>query len=371
MPESDDDRLIEKFAKRNQRGVALLAVASAAAVHRHERYATAARRAEQAAESGVHHILAQIEGKPGAREELLAKGTVSGILLGSEESENAVSYSATLESGASDGADNDRDGAVDEADEAQSIEVACTGSADNVRKTVYVTIMRELVGFSSNGAVYIHDPNMEIDFDDDPSTGISGIDVDLAGNPTGLLVPGIGVAGDPAHILSQFPAGKLNDVVGLGGAASIHQVTPISSIDHLLALADSAPAVNLSDTSVTYPGIVNIRTGDEVEIEGTVRGAGVLVIDGEFEIDEGTLIWDGLVIVRGGGEGEEAEIEEGKLKVTGGIVFLGNSVEELEFEESTTIVQYSQAMLNRVVPPVPTPYRVIRWRDGPNPEESD
>ena len=159
-----------------------------------------------------------------------------------------------------------------------------------------------------------------------------------------------------------------NKIVGLGGTRSVHEVPPIAgALDHILALVDAAPRTRISETSVTFPGIVSIRTSGDVEIEGTVRGAGILVIDGEFEIDEGTLIWDGLVIVRGGDDGEELEIEEGKLQITGSLVILGKDIEEIEIEESQIKLQYSQAMLDRVVPPVPTGFFAINWRDGPNP----
>ncbi|MEM8885664.1 MAG: hypothetical protein AAGD14_16485 [Planctomycetota bacterium] len=367
-----------RSAQSPQRGMAMVAVVlfsltllalagsmltSAVAVDSHGRTLNAARRAEMAAESGVHMVLARFAMSDSEKDAMLAAGVVTGTLAGDEDSSRAVRYSVVVSSGASDGQDNDLDGSIDESDESEAIEIASTGTADNVSRTVLVTAMRGVTVFSANAAVYFADPNSEIEFDESRAY-FSGIDEDLSGNPTGLLVPGIGVAGDPTRIRNNWPSSKLDDVVGLGGTASIYEVDPLGSIDHILDRATSAPNLDVDETSVTLPGIVYVRSGNEIEIdEGTVRGAGVLIIDGELEIDEGRLYWDGLVIVR---NSDEFEVDEGRLEVNGALVFM-NRMDELEFDEARINVQYNQAMLNRVVTPVPTGYYLLNWRNGVNP----
>ena len=177
-----------------------------------------------AAESGLDHAL------HGARTGALADGTIYNHEIGSDQS-----FMVTVTALATDGADNDNDGQIDEANE-DGFRIVVTGK--------YRTAMRQLVGFI--GPVprlpAIHDAVERSTFD---------------------LAP----------LASRL--GQSADIV-------------LTSDDY------TAADLGHADTRTTH---ISYRDGD-VRFSGETRGAGILVVTGDLEV-EGTFRFDGVIIVLG------------------------------------------------------------------------
>ena len=161
--------------RRNERGVILMTsllfamtilafsasvITSGVAASNQKRYLIAKQRALGAAESGVYHLLAGLNGTQ--RASLMAAGKLEATLEGNSSSTRTVRYAVTFGSGATDDIDNDLDGVKDESDEADIIEVSSTGYADNLARTVRVTLIARHRQPSMPGAVYIADPNARL-----------------------------------------------------------------------------------------------------------------------------------------------------------------------------------------------------------------
>lgn len=169
---------------------AMSVVTSGIAVNGQRRSLVAAQRAQDAAESGIHHLLGALAG-PG-RFRVLADRRLEGVMDGDDESEAARRYEITLAPAGKDECDNDLDGLVDEEDEKDMYEATSTGRADRIAKTTRVTLLARYRAPTMPSAAYIADPLADLRFAGNAFV-ISGKDLDLNGAATGELVPGIGV----------------------------------------------------------------------------------------------------------------------------------------------------------------------------------
>ncbi|MDH3591999.1 MAG: hypothetical protein OER88_08980 [Planctomycetota bacterium] len=308
---------------RNERGVVLIAalffavtamayvasiISSGVAVHNQKRYMIAAERALDAAEAGVHHTLAAFRGGESIAD-LALKG-LNGTLQG--DTDRAIAYRVLVAEGGADGADNDLDGLVDEDEEKDMIEVISTGSADNITRTVRVTMMARYRTPTIPAAVYIADAGAGISLKGNAFM-ISGFEYDKKGAKVaeGVIKPAIGVAGNPDAIKKKISKKALDNLHG-EGEPPILEVDPIDFnplIEDAIRSADmdisgmSKPPYEGAWGTVTSPRIV-FGQGD-VHLSGGGGGAGILVIDGNLKISGG-FEWVGLLIVRG------------KLDLTGG-----------------------------------------------------
>ena len=349
-------------------------ITSGVAASNQKRYLIAKQRALGAAESGVYHLLAGLNGTQ--RASLMSAGKLEATLEGNVESKRAIRYAVTFGSGAADGIDNDLDGTKDESDEADIVEVSSTGYADNLARTVRVTLIARHRQPSMPGAVYIADPTADFTFNGN-SFFISGKDIDLTGTETGVLVPGVGVAGDTSGIEAEVADNQKDNIVGLGGIGSIHEV---SSIDLRPLIDDGIRSANVimeADAdgytapenpgdwgTLTTPTIV-FGSGD-FHIEGGAEGAGLLIVDGNLKIS-GNFLWQGLLIVRG-----SIEFTGGgdTKRVVGGVVVennLGGGAGDL-ITSGTIDLIYSEATLARASQ-VFAAFSIMNWREGPNPVE--
>ena len=354
---------------------AVSVVTSGVAVNSQNRYLMAQQRAHDAAEAGVHHLITALNGPNAAA--IVASAALDGTLQGDETSARRIRYEVTIAPAGNDGADNDLDGAIDEADEADMFEVTSTGFADRVARTVRVTLQAIYRTPESTSATYIADPMASLRFNGN-SFLVSGKDVDINGTETGTLVPGVGINGDPGPFLAALASKAKDNIIGLGGTASVHRV---DGVDFRPLIEDAIRAANVklpsgSTTKPANPGdwgtisspAIAYGQGD-IHISGGAAGAGILIVDGDLEITGG-FEWQGLIIVRGtvtfsGGGGGKRLI--GALVVERDV--LGEEISGDQMIVSGTIdIMYSLQTLARVSQAFAS-FTIVNWREGPNPEE--
>jgi len=376
-------------SRRGERGAALVAAVlfamvilayttsvlmSGQAMHNHRRYYAAAQMAQDASESGVHELVALLSSPAGKA--VRAAGYLEGSLRG--DGARAQRYELRLSPAGEDGADNDLDGKVDEEDEKDMLEVESTGRADNIARTVRVTLLAKYAEPAIGSATYIADPLADLKFNGN-SFLISGVDVTADRVVTGLKVPGIGVAGDPTGIFSQIKKQQKTNVVGLGGTPSVYEVPPLD-LRELIDAGARAADVTLPGGSATKPAsegawgtldapVIAYGTGD-VHISGGAEGAGILIVDGDLQIS-GSFQWWGLVIVRG----EITFSGGGNGKMITGAVIVEKDIEvsserDVEFTiDGTVDLLFSKQTIASVMRTFAT-YTIVNWREGPNPDEA-
>jgi hypothetical protein len=290
--------------------------------------------------------------------------------------ERAAQYRVILTPAGSDGADNDLDGAVDEADENDMIEVTSRGDFDGVARTVRVTLLARYAMPTVPGAAYFANPLADLNFNGNTFL-VSGHDVDLNGNPTGVVSPGIGVNGNPAGLISQIQNQQTDNVIGSGGTPSVVQVPPID-IQALVEEGARSANINLESGGTHQPsepgewGTVSapaiVYGNGDIKISGGAVGAGVLIVNGTLEIS-GAFDWRGIIIVQGGvlfkGGGDD------KLLV-GALVVQDSIVQEAGpgglNAAGTVDIILSEQMVQRMTEAFDS-YTVLNWREGPNPPE--
>ena len=385
--------------RARERGVALLAallfavtilalsssvIISGVSLTNQKRRTVAAQRAQDAAESGVHHLLATLSGPEGAA--VRAAGRLAADLQGTEGSSQAVRYEVTLAPAGNDGSDNDLDGQVDEADEADMLEITSTGHADRVARTVRVTFLSRFRSQRLSAAVAfnLQDATLQLD---NSTLLFSGRDVDLNGVETGVVVPGIGIADSSNQIRNSIQSHFRDSIVGLGRNPSVVQVEPLADIEQMIEDAVRSHDIRLdkngySPTPLPYgtldhPKIVFARgdkSGDLIDLNhNKIKGAGILVIDGGLEIGdvEAAVDWKGLVIIRG-----KFLVDDGYLKIVGGLI-VNQQIEQFldqqqhsQIDDATVTVQYSEQTLSKAAGAVSDGITILNWREGPVPEDA-
>lgn len=344
---------------------------SGVAVQRQTRAHVATQEAQQAAESGIHAVVARLSGME--RGALLASGRVEETLRGTGEA--AARYAVSLQPGGNDLADNDGDGETDEPDEADIVEVVSTGSYDGAWRTVYVTLLARYRSPGVGAAIYVSNPAADLDLDG-KSLLISGRDVDLKQAETGALVPGVGVNGDPSLLRNQVRSLEGARVVGEGPSPSVLEVPPL---DLQALIEEGARSANVvleagEVNKVPGPGAWGtlehpavLYSSGSVKISGGSSGAGVLLVNGDLEIT-GEFEWWGLVIVqgrvvmKGGGGGK---------RVVGALVVeddVANGLDQPGVRAAGTVdILFSREAV-RTIGRVLSRYTILNWREGPTPE---
>lgn len=203
-----------------------------------------------------------------------------------------------------DGADNDGDAAVDEADE-DVFQVIAVGSYQGAVRRVAAYLGPVPLLPAITAAVVVSDPAVGITLSG--SSLITGTEVSLAGVPTGAAVPGLQMAdpGTLAWLDGQLTGGERARVVGSGGAPSLGTTAAIdwaSLVPQLQNVADvvltgsSYSGLTVGSTS-PWTAQIALRSGD-VTIQGNSTGVGVLLVDGDLTV-RGNFTWYGVVIVTG------------------------------------------------------------------------
>jgi len=121
------------------------------------------------------------------------------------------------------------------------------------------------------------------------------------------------------------------------------------------------PTSNDTSVPITYTGPMNIiyfnMNGDKtLKLTGGSRGAGLLLIEGNLEINGG-FTWYGVILVTGAinytGGGEK--------NITGGILSGGNATIEVDVGGNAGII-YCSVVSNKLKDIIP-PLKVTRWRE--------
>lgn len=124
--------------------------------------------------------------------------------------------------------------------------------------------------------------------------------------PGAAPVAGISTPNDPTNISSQLSGQQSNNVLGTGGEPSVESspvnidiqalATGFSMMADIILVGDQTNPSSTGWGTVTDLKIVHVQ-GD-LDVQGNMSGAGVLIIDGDFKMG-GTINWNGIVICLG------------------------------------------------------------------------
>jgi len=311
--------------RRNERGTALLVAVifamtvlaysasilqSGVSAESSRRYLVAAQVATDAAETGVHYAISELNRTTAPPTgPLVYEATLEGA------GTQAKHVRVTVALAAYDGADNDADGIVDEPDEADLFEVSSTGAYDHVSRTLRVTLKKLKLAPPVTSPVYVSNPNATL-YVDGSAHLISGEDKALDGTLTGAVHSAFEVAGDPSDFAAKIALlkNKPHKATLVGEPLVDVAHTSISDLDAFAQAATVNPTVRL-DQLTNDPGtggLAPAQPGDwgttsapatlyspgDVSIRSSGSGAGLLVVDGNLDISGG-FTWHGLIIVRG------------------------------------------------------------------------
>ncbi len=209
------------------------------------------------------------------------------------------------------------------------------------------------------------------------STYISGNDVCGTTNKPGITTtttttPSVIESGTPSidgappkvtHASTLLPANlPLTEMVGYLKSDANFKYS-YNENQTLTNYSDSWGTPTSSDTTVpiTYTGPMNIvyfnlQGTQTLKLTGDCHGAGILLIDGNLEINGG-FTWYGVILATGA----MGYTGIGRRNVTGGIMAGENATKEIEIDENTGIL-YCSTVSNRLTEIVP-PLKITRWRE--------
>ena len=181
-------------------------------------------------------------------------------------------------------------------------------------------------------------------------------------------IAGISTPNDPTTISGNIVGQQSDNVQGSGGDPSVQSSNVNLDVQAIATawsqMADITLVGNQSNPSAAGWGnilaippelkIVHI-TGD-LDIQGNMSGAGVLIVDGDFKMG-GTINWNGLVVVLG----DVDVVGGGNAKnIIGGLVVQGTLAGETTVNGNIT-TYYSSAMVAQLN--ALTKYEVSSWID--------
>ncbi len=287
-----------------------------------------------------------------------ANGTLNHQAPFSRTFSNGYSYTVKPVHLLVDGFDNDNDGIIDEFDE-NIFELIVTGSFGNSKRRLaaYLGPLGDLPQI--DGAVTLTHPNVIIDFKMrkgfDPL--LTGKNTNMDGTPglaaldtAGLVIESPGTI---ANLLTKINAYAAPLIQGVGVAPSLASVS--NGYDFNAIMQQAQNTANIVLTTMTYRNVDwgNAETDDyniifrdgRLEVFGG-RGAGILVVTGEIELEDG-FRWDGLIISTHGHELElESDANKGLVQVFGAMV-VGPTCKELEMEGDVAMY-YCQEVLEKL-----------------------
>ena len=225
---------------------------------------------------------------------------------------------------ATDGIDNDGNGKIDDAVEANYIGIASAGtvnggagggvSAMSEIRNAGVLVKKTKLNIVAETPFYVDDPLATFRFNGTAFL-INGNDMNLDGTKGPMpALPGIGTPGDPKGIVNQLSSQQKKDVVGVPAPPSIAKVSSEDITTEMKLLAPLA-------TKTFNPGdhISNAQIGDlknlkaqiahakgDLDLSGSSTGCGVLVVDGNLTVTGnfdfvGVVYVSGAVVFKGGG----------------------------------------------------------------------
>jgi hypothetical protein len=237
------------------------------------------------------------------------------------------------------------------------------------QRTVQVRLRR---GDSfSPGAIYLPSDGVTTDFNGTRFL-IDGYNTDFGGARTGEGdVPGITTRSEDAvqTVVDSLSNGQETRVIGAGGAPSVQMSGGPTSdriiddiVPNVLSQGSNVhtnPPITGNDTfgSVSSPWITHF-TGD-VTVNGTMNGAGILIIDGSVNIT-GNLTFTGLILVRGT---TDITTVSGNATVLGAIWTTDLRL-TVQGSASVTYSSAAMALANQVADyQLPTHVRAIAWNE--------
>ncbi len=277
--------------------------------------------------------------------------------------------------------DNDEDGAVDEADEADYRAIVSIGSANVVagsgglalelptRRALHrteVVVQRYSLDLAAQQALYVDDAAAAFDFDG-ASFLLSGIDTNLDdGAGPGVALPGIGTVGDPAAILAQLDPSQLAQVIGIGGCGSVGTVADIDLAGTMSTLATAA-TLQWNGADEHHSGAIGdlacqvavvAHASGNLEIDGATTGCGVLLVDGDLRIDA-DFDYAGLIYVAGAVRFHGA----GAMRLRGAIYTLGAMAggDDVEIDGAVDL-RYSSEAIGLVSTQLADRYSIVSWQ---------
>lgn len=228
----------------------------------------------------------------------------------------------TVTDWASDGIDNDGDGRVDDALEADYVGISSVGevnvasdahgneivtAARSMKTTANVITKKVRLALPVDAAFYVDDPLATFTFSGTSFT-IDGSDVNLDGTkgPAPAL-PGMGTPGDPKKLSSQFSKSQKSKVTGKGGTPSVLTVADIDLVNEMHHLGSLATLIwtgmdeKISNAAIgDYKNLVPViaHAKGNLTLSGSAKGCGILVVDGDL-VMSGNFDFIGVILVAG------------------------------------------------------------------------
>ena len=219
----------------------------------------------------------------------------------------AGTFTVTYLQGNTNGRDDDGNGVVDNAEEADYAVVRSTGNAQRMRRTIEVLMRRAIILPTFTAAVQLNVEAPVLDLSGNAFV-IDGRDHDIAGVLSGTGTPRYGISApvtDASELSSQIDSKNVDQILGTGANPSVGAV-PAIDLNTLVEQASAAAGTilapgthsNLTLGTPTAGGTVVAYCHGDLTLSGGVSGAGVLVVDGDLRIG-GAFVWTGIVVVRG------------------------------------------------------------------------
>jgi hypothetical protein len=229
--------------------------------------------------------------------------------------------------------------AADATDPASRGTITSVSSAPlQAQRVISITLRKGII--ADQGALYMAADDVESDFGARDQFRIDGNDHSLSGslNPSGPVRPGISTRNDTVtqDVKDNLSAPQQQKVTGLGFSLSPLDPSVITTggptVDDLEQIVSrilsSNPVVEISDQNLpageygtlAAPQVTHL-TNDQVRLNGSMTGVGILIADGELTIN-GSANFIGWMIIRGATILESQVIDD--TLVDGNAVILGS-----------------------------------------------
>jgi hypothetical protein len=182
--------------------------------------------------------------------------------------------------------------------------------------------------------------------------------------PNAATLPGIATPNDPTAIANNLSAQQADNVEGTGADPSVRPSNVNLDLQAMANAWSQAADItyngNLNNPSTSGWGDVNnlkiVHVTGDLKVAGNNSGAGVLIVDGSFEMD-GTFSWSGVIIclhdvdIKGGGNAKNVV---GALMVQGTLTGTSNV-------NGNVKLMYSSAMIAKLY--ALSAYEISSWVD--------
>jgi len=277
-------------------GVAAAALVTNSATHREAGTEFEAERAFQLAESGADWAVTQVR---------ITRSTAP-LADYSQTVPGTGSFTVRYTQGDANGLDDNGDGVVDDAAEADYATMRSTGTAGQVSRTIQVVIKKAIITPAFDAPLQFTIDSPVLDFSGN-SYLIDGNEHLLDGTLDPARPPKYGIAssGATTDLAVQLPAKAAKTIIGLGLSPSLGSSTTLD-LTAVIAAARAGATLEVTNATQNNLSLGTPTAGDTVfaycpgdlHLSGSGSGAGVLVVDGDLDITGG-FTWTGVIVVRG------------------------------------------------------------------------